>query len=413
MTIFRSRPPFFCEASAHWVKKMGGSANILVFQSRMRVIYAATNRSAKRSRRSPTPVPNTSGPALPLAGEAVPLETADGGDYLVCFYGVPSGSMLVKYLITYCPISEIGGWVRDASVLVLVISSLFALLALAALWITARGITRPLQRLCRESERIGGGGFEEIAQSFPLLELEELRLAMNRMVQKLKLSDEAQRDFFQNVSHDLRTPLMSIGGYAQGIERGLFRSPGEAAHTILEESVRLTGRVNSLLDLSRLESGQNGGVLGPVRIAGPVEDCLDRVNGLAIEEGITLSLPSFDHSLYVEGEYELVCKVLENLLTNAIRYAKKTVTMSMTTKTGLISITVSDDGEGISEKDLPYLFDRCYRGKGGNLGIGLTIARSAAQNMGGELKAANLPVGGAVFTLVLNAAKRDEHGRPQ
>jgi len=161
-----------------------------------------------------------------------------------------------------------------------------------------------------------------------------------------------------------------------------------------------------------LESGQNG-ALGPVRIAGPVEDCLDRVNGLAIEEGITLSLPSFDHSLYVEGEYELVCKVLENLLTNAIRYAKKTVTMLVTAKKGLISITVSDDGEGISEKDLPHLFDRCYKGKGGNFGIGLTIARSAAQNMGGELRAANLPAGGAVFTLVLNAAKRDEHGWPQ
>lgn len=176
----------FLRSVSPLVKKIGGSANILVFQSRMRVVYAATNRSAKRSRRSPTPVPNTSGPALPLAGEAVPLETADGGDYLVCFYGVPSGSMLVKYLITYCPISEIGGWVRDASVLVLVISSLFALLALAALWITARGITRPLQRLCRESERIGGGGFEEIAQSFPLLELEELRLAMKRRLPAMK-----------------------------------------------------------------------------------------------------------------------------------------------------------------------------------------------------------------------------------
>ena len=90
----------FLRSVSPMVKKMGGSANILVFQSRMRVVYAATNRSAKRSRRSPTPVPNTSGPALPLAGEAVPLETADGGDYLVCFYGVPSGSMLVKYLIT-------------------------------------------------------------------------------------------------------------------------------------------------------------------------------------------------------------------------------------------------------------------------------------------------------------------------
>ena len=106
-------------------------------------------------------------------------------------------------------------------------------------------------------------------------------------------------------------------------------------------------------------------------------------------------------------------KVLENLLTNAIRYAKKTVTMLVTAKKGLISITVSDDGEGISEKDLPHLFDRCYKGKGGNFGIGLTIARSAAQNMGGELRAANLPAGGAVFTLVLNAAKRDEHGWPQ
>jgi len=395
----------FLRSVSPLVKKICGSANILIFESRMRLVYPRD----EQEREALLPLSEACTQYIlsagsDLDGDAVQVETADGNAWLIDFYEMPGKSMRVKYLITYSPISEIGVWVREAAILVLLISSFFALLALAALWLTASSITRPLRRLCRESERIGDGGFDEITPSFSLQELEELRLAMNRIAGKLRRSEEIQRDFFQNVSHDLRTPLMSIGGYAQGIERGLFRNSSEAAHTILEESERLTELVNSLLSLSKLESGQNAPTLGPVRLASPLEDCLDRVNGLALEKQVEFALQPFDHNLYVIGEYELICKVLENLLTNAIRYAKRTVTVSVSAGEGRITVAVSDDGEGIAKSDLSRIFDRCYKGKNGDFGIGLAIARSAAQHMGGELCAANLPANGAVFTLTLDRA---------
>ena len=194
---------------------------------------------------------------------------------------------------------------------------------------------------------------------------------------------------------------MSISGYAQGIEQGVFQSPKDAARTILTESLRLTEVVNSLLTLSRLESGQQNIALGPVRVAEAVEDCLDRLNGLAVQQEISLVLAPFEQSITVYGEEELFGKVLENLLTNAIRYAKTTVKIFVKAEKEQVAISVLDDGDGIDEKDLPHLFERCYKGRGGNFGIGLAIAHSAVEKMNGQLEAANQYEGGAVFRILL------------
>lgn len=194
---------------------------------------------------------------------------------------------------------------------------------------------------------------------------------------------------------------MSISGYAQGIEQGVFQPPKDAAHTILTESLRLTEVVNSLLTLSRLESGQQNIALGPVRVVEVIEDCLDRLNGLAVQQGISLTLVPFEKSIMVYGEEELLGKIMENLLTNAIRYAKTTVTIAVKAEKRQVAISVSDDGDGIDEKDLPHLFERCYKGRGGNFGIGLAIAHSAAEKMDGQLEAANRCEGGAAFALLM------------
>lgn len=336
-----------------------------------------------------------------MGEDADTLTASDGETYLVNIYEAPVQSQRLRYIITYCPTSRIGGWVTEAAVLVLAIASVFVVPVFAVLWTATRSITQPLHRLCREAERIGGGSFTEIKSAFSLKELEDLRLAMNRMSDQLMRSDQSQKNFFQNVSHELRNPLMSISGYAQGIEQGVFQPPKDAAHTILTESLRLAEVVNSLLTLSRLESGQQNVGLGPVRVVEVIEDCLDRLNGLAVQQGISLTLVPFEKSIMVYGEEELLGKIMENLLTNAIRYAKTTVTIAVKAEKRQVAISVSDDGDGIDEKDLPHLFGRCYKGRGGNFGIGLAIAHSAAEKMDGQLEAANRCEGGAAFTLLM------------
>lgn len=392
----------FLEKAGPLASQMGGNARLMVLAGQMQVIYPRNEQLRTR--------------VMPLAEEFTKyiqnggiyendttiLKTSGGETYLINIYEPPLQSQRLRYIITYCQASRIGGWVTEAAVLVLAIASVFVVLVFAVLLTATRSITQPLHRLSREAERIGGGSFKEIEPTFSLKELEDLRLAMNRMSNQLMRADQSQKNFFQNVSHELRNPLMSISGYAQGIEQGVFQPPKDAAHTILTESLRLTEVVNSLLTLSRLESGPQNTILEPIRVGEVVEDCLDRLNGLAVQHGISLMLPPFDQNITACGEEELLGKVLENLLTNAIRYAKTVVTISIHVEKKQVIISVSDDGEGIEEKDLPHLFERCYKGRGGNFGIGLAIANSAAEKMKGRLEAANQHKGGAVFTLSLN-----------
>lgn len=404
-TVTADRVRNFLSQVGPMVRRMGGDAELMILGGELQIIYP--REEADKTAISPLAENviwyiQTEG--LPEAGQAMELSGSDGEVYLVNLYEIPTRSVQLQCLITYCSTSQISAWVREASLLVLAVSSAFVLVIMAVLWMTARSVTRPLHRLCREAERIGGGGFEEIRPDFSLRELEDLRLAMNRMSGQLMRADEIQKTFFQNVSHELRNPLMSISGYAQGIEQGVFHTPQDAAHTILEESARLTELVNSLLTLSRMETGQQDVSLGPVRVADFVEDGLDRLNGLALQKQVSLVLAPFNRGLAAWGEEDLLGKVLDNLLTNAIRYAKTTVTVSAVEESGRVRIAVADDGDGIAEKDLPHLFERCYKGKGGNFGIGLAIARSAAQKMGSELTAANGETGGAIFTLTLQAA---------
>lgn len=195
---------------------------------------------------------------------------------------------IFSFNLTYCPVSNIGVWIQEAGKTVFLLSSAMALLLIVVSVFTARSITRPMQILCSASERISQQDFSPIPDGFSLKEPEALRLSMNEMTQRLDQAGTAQKTFFQTVSHELRTPLMSIGGYAQGIEQGIFPYPKFAAKVILEESERLTGMVNELLTLSRLEQNSLPVSLSSVRLADIISDALNCILGLAVKNGIPL-----------------------------------------------------------------------------------------------------------------------------
>lgn len=335
-----------------------------------------------------------------LSEAAIKTET---GTYLTDFYKIPIQLPQISYVVVGCSMTRLTLWMRPAMCWIFLLSSVLVGLCFVSVWLIAKQITSPLQQLCQAAKNIGSGDFAEIQMACPMQELEELRVEMNGMIRQLKHSGEIQKDFFQNISHELRNPLMSISGYAQGIEHGIFKDPQSAAHTILEESARLTELVSSLLTLSRIEcrTSEQTMNLSVIPIDEILEDCLDRVSGLAIKKKIPIRIVPYQEDEAVLGDGELICKVLENFLTNALRYARSEVVIRVLPKKDQTSISVEDDGEGIAAKDLSHLFERCYKGKGGNFGIGLAIASSAAERMQGTVKGENRPEGGAVFTLTL------------
>ena len=379
----------------------GGNAQLMVLAGNQQLIYPRDEqiRSTLSSLATIFSVHLADGTLTP--DHISTLKTNSNETYLITVYEVPFKSERLKYIIIYCATSHMDAWLSNATLIVLLISIGFSILIVIILRKLAGGITKPIHRLCYESEKIGEGIFTQIEPPFAITELENLRNSMNSMSLRLKEADINQKNFFQNVSHELRNPLMSISGYAQGIEKGVFESIPDAAHTILEESIRLTNVVNSLLTLSRIEASEHIYHITPLKLIETIEDCMDNVNGLALQRNISLTVDPFNNNLQVYGNEELLYKILENLLTNAIRYSVSSVNISVLQDTENVLIYVKDDGCGISPDDLPHIFERCYKGKGGNFGIGLAIAQSAAEKMNGSITAANCSTCGAVFTLKL------------
>lgn len=385
------------------LEKSGSNADLIVYESQGKAVYPKEEKreQIKSLIEACQKIRDTKLSDSTLSGIFV---KSDHETYLTDFYEIPGHLPQISCVAVTCSISRLTAWLKPAVCWIFLLSSLLVGLCLFLIWHMVKSITVPLEQLCLWARQIGQGHFVEMNVSYDLHELEDLRMEMNHMAGQLKRSQEIQKDFFQNVSHELRNPLMSISGYAQGIEHGIFKEPETAAHTILEESGRLTELVSSLLTLSRIENRNSG--QGTALIAIPIdevlEDCLDRVSGLAVKSGISIQVDTYDETETVLGDGEMICKVLENFLTNALRYARSQVTVSVRPAGKQISICVADDGDGIAAKDLPHLFERCYKGKGGNFGIGLAIASSAAESMQGTVKGENRPEGGAMFTLTLN-----------
>ena len=329
--------------------------------------------------------------------DPVRIRTAEGEVFLASIYPSPIPSPQIRYIITYCPVADIDAWVARASVLVLLISLASAIVLIAVQRHTAERITQQFEALAAEAERIGSGDFTPIAREFTIEELVVLSASMNHMSAMLRGARESEQKFYQNVSHDLRTPLMSIGGYAQGIETGIMTDYMHAAHIISEESARLTQYVSDLLTLSRLESGEKF-QLERLDLADCIEESFEHMNGLALKQGVELKVEMPECELLVEADAEQLVRILDNLISNAVRYAHHTVWIQVAAA-DTITLRVADDGDGIRESELPHIFERSYKGEKGGFGFGLAIASNAARNMNATLRAGNRPEGGAVFTL--------------
>lgn len=350
------------------IEESGANAEIIVYESQGKAVYPKHEEKREQIQsliEECQKIRNTELSSGTLSGISVKSET---GTYLTDFYEIPGHLPQISCVAVTCSVSRLTLWLKPAVHWIFLLSSILVCLCLLLIWHMVKGITVPLEQLCLRAKEIGQGDFTKT-----------------------------------NVSHELRNPLMSISGYAQGIEHGIFKEPETAAHTILEESGRLTELVTSLLTLSRIESRDNGTdiSLQPVPLDEVLEDCLDRVSSLAVKKGIQVQIAPYEEEEAVLGDGELICKVLENFLTNALRYAISEVTIRIRPEKKLTAISVEDDGNGIASKDLPHLFERCYKGNGGNFGISLAIATSAAERMKGSVKGENRTEGGAVFTLTL------------
>ena len=278
----------------------------------------------------------------------------------------------------------------------------------------SNSIIKSIRKLTDFASKIGSGIFKRQEFNFFDKELDILATDMNVMADKLDQSDKEQKTFFQNASHELRTPLMSIQGYAEGIRYKVFEDQDSAADVIISESQRLTGMVENLLNISRMDTAAAGRQAIQKHVFDLrelLESVVEKMRGSALLSQKNISLHFSEKTIHVLGNENDLFRAFENIVSNGLRYARTCVDLTVVeTAPDQVSVMITDDGKGISEELLPIIFDRFSHGEDGKHGIGLALVKAIVLEHKGTVTAANRTDGiiGAVFTVTLSAVSEDQ-----
>ena len=214
---------------------------------------------------------------------------------------------------------------------------------------------------------------------------------------------ERQQTFFQNASHELKTPLMAIQGYAEGIQAGVMDT-GSATEVILKESDRMTELVDELLDISKIDMGRQQLALSEMDVRELLYDSIRAVEPTVVSGGIAI-VPDFpDEPVMVSCDDTRLRRAVTNILSNGLRYARSELRLTCRADKRHVTIRIQDDGDGIAEEDLPHIFDRFYMGRSGKSGIGLALTREIIHLHKGTIRAYNGD-GGAVFEISIPVSR--------
>lgn len=294
----------------------------------------------------------------------------------------------------------------------------FVVSVLLSLLIT-RWIAWPLGQVIHAAEEVAGGNYDQRLEIASPDEMKRLADSFNYMAKQVKAAQDSQRDFVANVSHELKTPLTSIQGFAQAILDGTVRdSEGQrhAAQIITEETQRMTRLVEDLLALAKVAADRDHSTWTEVNIPALLNSCVQKLVILAGEKELNFDLDLSPVS-HVRGNPDRLAQVFTNLLDNAIKHSTQKGVIRVSTRMATdtspnrgkrqIEISIADSGPGIPPEDLSRIFERFYQvdksraSRKGSAGLGLAIAHEIVEMHDGQIWADNQPSSGAIFTVRL------------
>jgi len=298
------------------------------------------------------------------------------------------------------------------------------LVLVGAVGLLGRLVLHPLAAMSRAAQGIAGGDLEVRLLSSPAREVAEVAAALEGMSAALQEAltrqnrlEEERRLFIGAIAHDLRTPLFMLRGYLQGLENGVAATPERMAHYVSACRAKADALERLIADLfayTRLEHLEQQPACAPLDFGVLLEESVEGIRSPAADKGIKLALDGPAEPCMLSADGHLLARAVDNLLDNALRHTPDggCIRVRWGREGTAVRVTVADSGPGVAAHDLPHVFTPLYRGETsrnrqtGGAGLGLAIARRILTAHGGDLTAANSPVGGAVFTAMLPAPSR-------
>lgn len=292
-------------------------------------------------------------------------------------------------------------------VLEMLISSVVILIVTAMIMVTwvYSSIWRPLSQLQEATKKIRDGNLDftlevedddeigQLCQNF-----EEMRLRLKETTEEKIQYDKESKELISNISHDLKTPITAIKGYAEGIMDGVASSPEKMdryIRTIYNKANDMDRLINELTFYSKIDTNKIPYAFAKINVAEYFGDCIDEV-GLDLEaRGVELGYFNYvDEEVQVIADAEQLKRVINNIIGNSLKYMDKKkgiINIRILDVGDFVQVEIEDNGKGIGQKELPYIFDRFYRtdssrssAQGGS-GIGLSIVRKIIEDHGGKI----------------------------
>ncbi|WP_295130779.1 HAMP domain-containing sensor histidine kinase [Ruminococcus sp.] len=317
------------------------------------------------------------------------------------------------YVLAYSPKSEQDNYTKNIMEIFMVSAITVLLVVMFLVYFATLKLTAPITEVANIAKKLGSGDFSVTFPDYTTREFNELSVAFNEMAANLKSYDTMRNSFLANVSHELRTPMTSIGGFVDGILDGTIpkSQQGYYLRIISSEVGRLTRLVKSMLNLAKIEAGE----LEPNKTSFPVtEPILDTL--LTFEPRINekkIDIQGLDvQRINMFADVDLIHQVMYNLIENAIKFVNEGgyIAFSFAEDSEGTTVTIRNSGEGLSEDELPLVFDRFYKTDKSRgihaqgLGLGLNIVRSIVELHGGKILVKSLKGEYTEFTFTIPKA---------
>jgi len=318
-----------------------------------------------------------------------------------CLFTIYSGNSKNVFVIVITDLERVSSFERRFLLLIFQaagLSSLFA--AIVAIFISRRMI-QGLLKLKEGIEQASKMRFNKKVEVNSNDEIGIIAREFNRLIEKIAEYNQAQIRFLQNISHELKTPLTSVRGYAEMLKEGILdkKKAESAAEKIIWHVERLKSLINQIIDLTKIESVENYFCFERCALEEIIFESILENEGYGLSEGVEIDFEPQTNTQVICDKLRLK-EAFSNIISNCIKYANKKVTINIKTEKDEFEVSIEDDGEGFRQEEIDKIFERFYKGKRGESGLGLSIAKAIFDKHGFIVEAKNKESGGARFRII-------------